>query len=156
MASYGPAADVYSATIVIWQLLSLEPLYQNINVFEIMEKVSDKKEGLRPPIPKAWHKDLKRIIESGWHHEPRKRPTASELNHQLQKFASRCKGDTFSHQERIFLKKDKWSIEPAGELMSPPPKSPTLETLGDLQVRTRLSSNMASLRTWQASVPSAL
>lgn len=79
-ANYGPAADVYSATICIWQILALEPLYPNKDVFDIMEYVL---EGNRPPIPDEWPKDLKKLLQDGWHQDPTIRCTASELHRRI-------------------------------------------------------------------------
>ena len=72
-ASYGTAADVYSATIVIWQILALEPLYPDMDSFDIMEYVG--KQRGRPPVPQEWPEDLKKVLEDGWHQDPNSRCT---------------------------------------------------------------------------------
>ena len=72
---------MYSATIVIWQILALEPLYPDIDSFEIMEFVGDK--GGRPRVPEEWPEDLKKVLEDGWHQDPNTRCTASELHRRM-------------------------------------------------------------------------
>lgn len=76
-ANYGTRADVYSMTIVLWQILTCRTLYEGISTFEIVEGVSSGR--LRPKIPANFDPELAALLQSGWHQDPAKRPTASEM-----------------------------------------------------------------------------
>jgi hypothetical protein len=76
-ATYGLAADVFSAAIVVWQILSLKKLYENIPIFQVLRDVETNQ--LRPKIPKSWPEKLQEVISSSWHDNFLKRPSASQL-----------------------------------------------------------------------------
>ena len=64
-ATYGLAADVFSTAIVIWQILSLQKLYEDIPIFNVLRDVETNH--LRPKIPQSWPASLKTLISSSWH-----------------------------------------------------------------------------------------
>lgn len=66
---------------MLWQLLTLEPLYPGMSLFDVMENVVHR--NARPSIPMKWSANLRDIIESGWHPISRKRCTAREMMHAL-------------------------------------------------------------------------
>lgn len=76
-ANYGTQADVYSMTIVLWQILTCRPLYENLETFDVVEGVSNG--SLRPKIPKEFNTELKELLELGWHQDPKRRPSASVI-----------------------------------------------------------------------------
>ena len=64
-------------TIVLWQILTCQNLYEGIETFQIVEGVSSGT--LRPKIPEHFDPDLAALLQSGWHQDPTKRLTASEM-----------------------------------------------------------------------------
>ena len=75
---YGLPADMYSFTITLWEVLSLEVPFENMNVRE-HEKFCYKRKK-RPDIKKKdWSKSIKKMIKSGWHANPQKRPKVNEM-----------------------------------------------------------------------------
>ena len=64
-------------TIVLWQILTCRSLYEGMNTFDIVEGVSSG--SLRPKIPVNFDPELAALLQSGWHQDPTKRPTASEM-----------------------------------------------------------------------------
>ena len=76
-ANYGTQADVYSMTIVLWQILTCRGLYEGMDTFRIIEGVSSGT--LRPKIPRGFDPDLAALLKLGWHHDPTKRPSASKM-----------------------------------------------------------------------------
>eukprot|EP00939_MAST-03C_sp_MAST-3C-sp1_P004567 g4567.t1 len=86
LAAYGPPADVYSLSIVIWQLLAIEPLYPGLSILSIHRGVMDG--ALRPSIPKEWPEVLRVAIQSGWSDDPHKRPSAKSLYNLLSSLGS--------------------------------------------------------------------
>eukprot|EP00939_MAST-03C_sp_MAST-3C-sp1_P002264 g2264.t1 len=82
-ARYGTSADVFSTAIVIWQILSLEPLYPKKSLFDIIRGVT--KGDLRPEIPKGWSQDIRSMLTSAWSDDPTKRPSAKEMKRTLRR-----------------------------------------------------------------------
>jgi len=84
IANYGPAADVYSMILVIWQILALKPLYEGISAFDLADRITN--EGIRPHIPQAWSEELSSIIREGWHQDPSRRPSAGSIRIRIRKY----------------------------------------------------------------------
>eukprot|EP00940_MAST-03C_sp_MAST-3C-sp2_P002033 g2033.t1 len=80
-AMYGCAADVYSTSIVIWQILSLEKLYDKIPLFHVLRDVETS--SLRPSIPPSWSPKLRDVLVRAWHDNFLSRPKASEFDSTL-------------------------------------------------------------------------
>lgn len=94
LAIYGEAADVYSLAITMWDILypgreKYPTLRQNhLQIFEFVT------EGRRPTLPvhselegdeEVWvPNSLCNLIESGWHADPRLRPSAQSIVHALE------------------------------------------------------------------------
>lgn len=124
MANYGPAVDVYSATVVVWQLLSLKKLYPKMSRFDIEDFVKD---GNRPDIPSGWSANVAQIIAAGWLQNPTQRCTAAELHMRLHRLlpnrrrspshSLRAPGRTFSVQRSRSVPRNihRRASTPAGE-----------------------------------------
>eukprot|EP00939_MAST-03C_sp_MAST-3C-sp1_P001037 g1037.t1 len=63
IAHYSFPADVYSTAIVVWQILSLDVLFEGYSVLQVMDKVE--RQGLRPPVREEWSKAICDAIRSG-------------------------------------------------------------------------------------------
>ena len=81
LAQCGTPADVYSLSIVCWEIISLETLYEGVAYMDIQRRVCDGT--LRPSVPRNWPGSLRDILEEGWNHDPKKRPTAKSLHNVL-------------------------------------------------------------------------
>jgi serine/threonine protein kinase len=80
---YGFRADIYSFSLVLWELMSLKFCFDDItNIIDFASNVYEKK--VRPDIKKDWPKELKRLLRQGWHHDPLNRPEAAEYCDELQ------------------------------------------------------------------------
>ncbi|TMW66251.1 hypothetical protein Poli38472_004016 [Pythium oligandrum] len=79
VAQYGEAADVYSLAITMWDVLNPTkekyPSLKNSHL-QIFEYVM---EGQRPVIDPSVHTNLREVIESAWHPDPRLRPSAQNI-----------------------------------------------------------------------------
>lgn len=73
---YSKACDVYSFALIVFELITYQKPYENINYFQLMLKIS---QGYRPKIPPQIPSSYKNLIESCWAEDPSKRPTFEEI-----------------------------------------------------------------------------
>ena len=74
---YGLASDVYSFSLVFYEALALEKPFHRIHPLRFQRAVFEKKK--RPKINKSIPKDIRELLERGWHPEPAKRPSAKQI-----------------------------------------------------------------------------
>lgn len=81
---YGLPVDIYSYSLVLWELVSLEVSFDEEVTCssDIISKVYEKK--LRPSLRREWPKEVKRLLQKGWQHDAWKRPEALEFCDELQ------------------------------------------------------------------------
>ena len=74
---YGPQTDVYSFALILWELVTREPLFQGIQgQKEITTFVS---EGKRPPLVSGWPMSLQDMLTSCWNDNPSRRPRFTQI-----------------------------------------------------------------------------
>src|SRR5581483_1901194 len=74
---YTKAADVYSFGIIMWEMTSGIPVFNNVpHDFNLSLKIC---EGLRPKIVEGTEIEYAKLMERCWNSDPTKRPTAEEL-----------------------------------------------------------------------------
>jgi len=69
---YSEKTDVYSFGLMLWELISLQPLFPTIKGKE--ELTQYVLAGYRPPIDPEWPESLKELLQLCWHQDPDKRP----------------------------------------------------------------------------------
>jgi len=75
---YDSAVDVYSFGMVIYEMVSRNSPFADVNnLLQLKETVCDKKQ--RPPVPHDTLPLLSSLMMSCWQHEPKKRPTFNEI-----------------------------------------------------------------------------
>jgi len=79
---YNISADLYSFTLVLWEMMALSKAFPCLTGEEVKESVT--LIGCRPIIPKAWPKDLKRLLQSGWSRHPKQRPSMADMEVNLE------------------------------------------------------------------------
>ncbi|XP_050228101.1 serine/threonine-protein kinase STY17 isoform X2 [Mercurialis annua] len=82
---YDHKADVFSFSIVLWELLTGELPYSYLTPLQAAVGVVQK--GLRPTIPKQTHPKLTELLEKCWQQDPAQRPNFSEIIETLQQIA---------------------------------------------------------------------
>ena len=80
---YGLSADIYSFSLVLWELLSLEVCFKNLRSVSELYSVVHKKNS-RPAINKKWPRECRKLMEESWSEDPSKRLSAIEISEELQ------------------------------------------------------------------------
>jgi len=70
---YGLPADIYSFSVILWEMLSLSLPYAKMDAKEHVHQTFEK--GRRPKVRSFnWPEEVKSLIKKGWSHEPVHRP----------------------------------------------------------------------------------
>lgn len=80
---YNAKADVYSFSILLWEMLSLTKPYDELDGNQVKEYVSQM--GLRPKIPKNWPQQIRLLIKYSWAKRAEDRPTMEKIRDFLAK-----------------------------------------------------------------------
>jgi serine/threonine protein kinase len=80
---YNCKADVFSYSILLWELMALCKPYDGLVGQQVKECVS--LFGERPAIPRTWPTNLRRILRRGWTESLLERPHIWEVHDTLQK-----------------------------------------------------------------------
>ena len=79
--AYGSSAEVYSFSIILWQLLSHTRPFAGMGMARFAEQVVEG--GYRPPLKKSWPPQLCALLSEGWHEEPSRRPRMADVVRRL-------------------------------------------------------------------------
>lgn len=80
---YNLKADVFSYSILLWEILHLQKPYDGLLGQQVKESVSVY--GERPNIPRSWPSDIRKLLKSGWGESLHSRPTMAEVCNVLEK-----------------------------------------------------------------------
>lgn len=74
---YNLSADIYSFSILLWEILALDKAYGGLSADEHKENVIKKRQ--RPPLDKEWPLSVTYLLNSCWDRDPFKRPSARDV-----------------------------------------------------------------------------
>eukprot|EP00980_Cylindrotheca_fusiformis_P024102 scaffold11529_cov108-Cylindrotheca_fusiformis.AAC.2 len=74
---YNLKADVFSYSILLWEIVALAKPYEGLLGQQVKESVSVY--GERPSIPRSWPQAIRRLLRSGWSEALTSRPTMEEV-----------------------------------------------------------------------------
>lgn len=80
---YNLKADVFSYSVLLWEILALSKPYDGLLGQQVKESVSVY--GERPSVPRSWPVAIRRLLRSGWSESISNRPTMEELYDILEK-----------------------------------------------------------------------
>ena len=78
---YNLSADIYSFSILFWELVALEKAFGKLSQDEHRENVIKKND--RPILKREWRPAIQYILQNCWKRNPRERTSAKELYMQL-------------------------------------------------------------------------
>lgn len=84
---YNLKADVYSWTIVVYSMLSLQSPFENYNA--ALHRLLVCHEGTRPTLYPEWPAEIQELCQTGWARSPVDRPTIKQVCAQLDDMISR-------------------------------------------------------------------
>ena len=76
--AYGKRADVYSFTILFWEMMALEKPFHGMDGDAVRETVAIKAE--RPYIPEQWPENIAKLFKRGWSKKSDHRPSMKEMH----------------------------------------------------------------------------
>jgi hypothetical protein len=81
---YNAACDVYSFTLLLWQILALrQPFSEIVGEEAFIETVV--KNNARPPLKKTWRDTLRKVISDCWSQDMNDRMTMAQVKQQLER-----------------------------------------------------------------------
>jgi len=80
--TYGPAADVYSLSLTMWEMFSEKVPFKGVSITRLAREVVDKQK--RPSIPESCPELFAELIQQAWVHEPHRRPLLEEIRKRLE------------------------------------------------------------------------
>jgi serine/threonine protein kinase len=79
---YDESVDVYSMSLVLWEIASLERPYKGYNKAKFFDRVVRHKE--RPVLDDPeWPMEFKQLLSDGWNHNASKRPCSASVSEDL-------------------------------------------------------------------------
>mmetsp|Transcript_12160 Transcript_12160/g.13766 ORF Transcript_12160/g.13766 Transcript_12160/m.13766 type:complete len:163 (+) Transcript_12160:989-1477(+) len=94
---YNLSADIYSFSILFWELVALEKAFGKLSQDEHREMVIKKND--RPPLKRDWRLSIQCILQNCWARNPRERTSANELYKQLKEQVDSYYEDGFESYE---------------------------------------------------------
>jgi serine/threonine protein kinase len=80
---YNLLADVFSYSILLWEILAMTKPYEGLVGNQVKESVSVF--GERPAVPRSWPVAIRRLLRRGWSESITNRPTIDEVEKTLEK-----------------------------------------------------------------------
>lgn len=91
---YSLSADLYSFSVLLWEVMTLKKAFAHMPVDEHREKVI--KGNDRPELDASWSDDLQTLIKKCWKRSPFDRPDAREVHRSLKKECQTMYFDEFA------------------------------------------------------------
>lgn len=116
---YSTASDVYAFAFIVYELITLDKPYQDLNSFKIWKKVV---EGGRPKIKSTTPKCYKKLIQDCWSQNPSLRPSFSQIVEEFETNKNFLTDSIDSHRFSAyvkFIKESKKSFDSKSVILDP-------------------------------------
>jgi len=80
---YGLKADVFSFSILLWEIISCVKPYEGLQGQEVKDAVAGA--NLRPTISRSWPVAIRRLLRKGWSDQISDRPTMKQVQQIIQR-----------------------------------------------------------------------
>jgi hypothetical protein len=100
---YNLSADIYSFSILFWELCALEKAFGKLSQDEHKKTVIQGLE--RPPLKREWRPEVCSIMENCWKRDPRERMNAKDLYKQLKEQVNLYYDEGFEECEEGYERK---------------------------------------------------
>jgi serine/threonine protein kinase len=97
--SYGLSVDVYSFSIVMWEVLSLRRAYDGYSYEKHAMLVVT--QGKRPKLKSRWSNEIKKMLLSCWCHDPKNREIFSAISKQLTEIVNQVHGHVLNRTDHL-------------------------------------------------------
>lgn len=113
---YTEKADVYSYGIILWELVTRQMPFGDIEAFSVPLMVS---RGERPDLPKDLQVEWRKLIKSCWHQKPASRPTFKKVLVKLRLMLQTLRDEKKARGEQIgdrglFIRNSQFLLEEEG------------------------------------------
>lgn len=160
---YNQTTDVYSLSLVIWEMLALEKPYRGMNQEQHYELVIEGE--ARPSLSEAWPYGIRALLDGGWAQDWRMRPSMNEFYILLLQEVDelRVNMDMVSEQEQQRSFRGCMEFSSSKEIFMdnndksqrhPPPQAkPFPSSIGEESEATEDDSTIASRDSYSVSTP---
>ena len=99
---YDVKADVFSFSILLWEIMSLRLAYKGYSRFDYRERVVNRKE--RHSINLRWPPLVRLALKDAWQHDPQKRPAMKRVADLLRGDLKSLSTDSSIQERSIHMK----------------------------------------------------
>lgn len=88
LGTYGTPADVFSLSVLIWDIMTLNVVFGSINLKDnVVDRLT---RGRRPSVPRFWSDKMKVLVSGGWAQDASDRPSVDRVREVIEYESDVC------------------------------------------------------------------